>query len=678
MKEWNTPFGVPPFAEIKPEHFVPAFTVAAAEQRREIDAIAANTEPATFANTIESLDSVGGLLSKVSGVFNNLISAETNEHLQAANREVVPMLSKLRDDVNLNPKLWARVKTVWEQREALNLTPVQRKLLDDVYKGFVRSGANLPPELQQQLRTINAELSMLGVKFSENLLHDTNDWKLVIDKPEDLQGLPESVKAAGAEAAGRAGLEGKWVYTLQVPSMTPFLQYADNRDLRGRIFSAYVSRCDHNDEYDNKKIVSRTAALRARRAQLLGYKTYADFVLEENMAKTPQRVSALLSQLWTPARAVAASEAAAMQKMIRAEGKTFTLAAWDWAYYTEKVRRSRYDLDDQALRPFFELANVRQGAFYVANQLYGITFTPRPDLPVYHPEVKAFEVKEADGTHVGIFYSDYFPRPGKRVGAWSSRYREQRTKDGRRVVSPVTVNVANFSRPAGDMPALLSIDETQTMFHELGHALNSLFSRAPYRGLRGPRDAGELPSQIMENWALEPEVLKVYAKHYRTGDPIPAALVEKLQASAQFNQGFATVEYLAAAMLDLDWHTLTTTVEQDAALFEKASMTNIAMPLDIVPRYRSPYYNHVFGPGGGYAAGYYNYVWSEVLDADAFQAFKEKGLFDPATAKAFRTHILESTGTDDAMTLYKRFRGREPSVEPLLLRRGLKAKSTTD
>jgi peptidyl-dipeptidase Dcp len=672
FKEWTTPFGVPPFQEIQPEHFVPAFTRAIEEQRREIDAIANNAEPPTFANTIEAMDGVGALTSKVSGVFNNLLSADTNEQLQAANRQIVPMLTRMRDDINLNPKVWARVQAVWAQRESLTLTPVQRKLLDDTYKGFVRSGAALTPPQKERLRAINTELSSLGTKFSENLLHDTNSWKLVIDKSEDLAGLPEAVKAAGAEAANRAGLPGKWVYTLHVPSITPFLTYADNRELRRQIFTAYTTRCDRGDEYDTKKIVARTAALRAERAQLLGYRTFANFVIEENMAKTPERVNELLRQLWTPARQVALKEAAAIQDMIRKEGGTFTLEPWDWNYYAEKVRKSRYDLDDQALRPYFELENVRQGAFYVANRLYGITFTPRPDLPVYHSEVKAFEVKEADGTHIGVFYTDYFPRPSKRGGAWSSSFRPQRTKDGKRVVAPISTNVGNFTRPAGDAPALLSLDEVQTLFHELGHALNALFSTSPYRGLRGSRDAGELPSQIMENWTLEPEVLKVYAKHYKTGEPIPLALVEKIKASEQFNQGFATVEYLAAAILDMDWHTLTTTDEQDTTSFEKQSLAKIEMPSSIVVRYRSPYYNHVFGPGGGYAAGYYNYIWSEVLDQDVFQAFKEKGLFDQATASSFRQNILERTGQEDAMMLFKRFRGREPSVEPLLRKRGLK------
>lgn len=673
FQEWTTPFGVPPFQQIKPEHFPPAFKQAIAEQRREIDAIARNTEAPTFANTIEALDETGALMRKVSGVFGNLLSSETNDQLQAINRQLAPELAALRDDVNLNPELWARVSAIWLPRSVLPLTPVQRKLLEDTYEGFVRSGANLPADKKDRLRKINAELTMLGVKFSENLLHDTNSWKLVIDNPDDLAGLPESVRAAGASAAKAAGLSGKWVYTLQVPSLTPFLQYSDKRELRQQLQRAYAERCNHGDEYDNKKIVARTAALRAERAQLLGYRTHADFVIEQNMARTPHRVYDLLNQLWTPARRVALEEAAAMQELIKKDGGTFRVEPWDWHYYTEKVRKARYDLDDQALRPYFELEKVRDGAFYVANQLYGLTFAARPDLPVYHPEVKAFEVRDADGSLLAIFYTDYFPRPGKRVGGWTSRFREQRTKDGKRVVVPLVTNVCNFSRPAGNTPALLSADEVNTLFHEFGHALNSFFSTAPYRGLRGARDAGELPSQIMENWAFEPDVLKAYAKHYQTGEVIPTTLVDKLKRSERFNQGFATVEYLAAAILDMDWHTLTTTEEQDATAFEQQTLARIQMPGEIIPRYRSPYYNHIFGPGGGYAAGYYNYIWSEVLDSDAFEAFKEKGLFDPATAKSFRTNILERTGQEDAMTLFKRFRGREPIVEPLLVKRGLKS-----
>lgn len=670
LAAWTTPFEVPPFPEIRAEHYLPAIREGITEQRREVEAIATHPQPATFANTIEALEHSGELLTKVNAVFSGLSSAETNDRLQAVNREVTPLLSALRDDINLNAALFARVKSVWDQRERLKLPPVQAKLLENTYKRFVRNGANLAAAQKDRLRAINAELSMLSLKFGDNLLKETNSYRLVIDRESDLKGLPPSVVAAGAEAAQAAGMAGKWVYTLQAPSIWPFVQYADSRELRRQIFTAYTTRCDHGDEYDNKAVVAQLAALRAERAWLLGYKTYADFVLEENMAKTPAGVYGLLNQLWTPTRAMAIKEAAAQQEVITREGGSFQLEPWDWWYYTERVRKARFDLDEQATRPYFKLENVRDGAFYVANRLYGITFTPRPDLPVYHAEVQAFEVKDADGTHLGVYYADYHPRPGKRVGAWSGSYRGTRLRDGRRV-TPVVVNVCNFSRPAGDEPALLSLDEVLTLFHELGHGLNSLMSTVPYRGLSaGPRDFTELQSQIMENWALEPEVLKVYAKHYRTGEAIPLDLVDKIRRSETFNQGFATGEYLAASFLDMDWHTVTSSRPQDTTAFERQSMAKIGLIPEIVPRYRSTYFNHIFN--GGYAAGYYGYIWADVLVADAFEAFKEKGIFDRTTARSFRTNILETGGTEDAMVLYKRFRGREPSVEPLLKKRGLK------
>ena len=670
LKEWKTPFQVPPFQEIQADHFLPAFKVAIAENRKEVEAVANNPEAPTFANTVEALERAGELLSRVNGVFGALQGAETSARLQAINREVTPLLSSLRDEIRLNERLFRRVKAVHEGRASAGLSPIQQRLVEDTYKGYVRSGAALDPAKKDQLRKVNAELSMLSVKFGDNLLHDTNDYRLAIARKEDLAGLPASVLAMGADAAKAAGMPGQWVYTLQAPSIWPFLQYADNREQRRQILDAYLTRGDHGDQYDNKAIVSRIAALRVERANLLGYKSHADFVLEENMAKNPAGVYGLLNQLWTPAREMALKEAAVLQDQIKAEGGAFTLAPGDWRYYSEKVRKAKYDLDDQQLRPYFQLDRVQQGAFHVANKLYGITFTPRPDLPVYHPEVKAWEVKDADGTHLSIFYTDYHPRPGKRGGAWSGRMRGSWVRDGQSV-RPIATNVCNFSRPAGDEPALLTLEEVGTLFHELGHAIATFLNTVPYTGLGGvPRDFVEVPSQIMENWALEPEVLKVYAKHYKTDEVIPVALVEKIRASAQFNQGFVTVEYLAASLLDMDWHTLTTSQAQDAPAFEKASMEKIGNPAAIPPRYRSPYDSHIFA--GGYSAGYYAYIWSEVLDKDAFQAFKETSLFDPATARRFRTEILEKGGSEDAMTMYMKFRGKEPSVDALLKARGLK------
>ena len=668
--EWTTPFGVPPFDQIRTEHFLPAIEEGIAQHSREVAAIAKSPAPPTFANTVEALDASGRLLEKVTSVFSNLTSAETSDALQAIQKRVAPMMAAHRDDIRLDPALFERVKAVWDGRAGLTLDPDQKKLLEDTWKDFVRGGALLPKEGQERLRAINGELATLSVKFGDNLLKETNAYRLVIEKKEDLAGLPERVIAGGAEAAKKAGLEGKWLFTLQAPSLWPFLQGAENRELRRQIFTAYTTRGDHGDATDNKATLARIAALRAERAQLLGYKTHADFVLDENMAKTPARVYEFLDRLWTPAKAVAAREAADLQAAIRADGKDFALEPWDWSLYTEKVREARFALDEQALRPYFALDRVREGAFWVANRLYGLTFTELPNLPAYNPEVKAFEVKDGDGSHLAVFYVDYHPRPGKRGGAWSSRYRGTWVEKGVSI-RPVVVNVCNFSRPAGDAPALLSIEEVETLFHEFGHGLASILSKVRYRGLSSPpRDFVELPSQVMENWATEPEVLQHYAKHWKTGEVIPAALVEKIKKSRQFNQGFATVEYLGASLLDMDWHTVTETKEKDATAFEGATLERIGMPPQIVPRYRSPYFQHIFA--GGYSAGYYSYIWAEVLDADAFQAFREKGLFDPATARSFRTNVLERGGSEDAMTLYVRFRGKEPSVEPLLEKRGLK------
>jgi peptidyl-dipeptidase Dcp len=669
LSEWKTPFGVPPFSEIKSEHYLPAFKVALAQQIAEVEVIAKNPKAPTFANTVEALEASGGLLDKVNGVFGNLTSVETNDEMQAIDREVSPMLAAHADDIRLNEALFERVKTLWESRAKLKLAPDQATLLEKTWKGFVRGGALLSKERQERFRAINAELAGLEVKFGDDVLKQTNSYRLVIDVPADLAGLPERVVGGAADAAKLAGLEGKWVFTLQSPSIWPFLQYAEDRELRRQIFEAYISRCDHGDEFDNKATLARTAALRAERSQLLGYKTHADFVLDENMAKTPAGVYGLLDRLWGPAKAVAAKEAADLQAAIRTDGKDFALEPWDWWYYTEKVRKARFDLDEQALRPYFALDKVREGAFYVANRLFGVTFTPLPDLPVYNPEVKAYEVKDADGSHLAVYYVDYHPRASKRGGAWSNEYRGTWVRDGRSV-RPVVVNCGNFSRPTGDAPALLSLEEVETLYHELGHGLNAMLSKLRYNSQGNvPRDFVELCSQIMENWATEPEVLKVYAKHYQTGEVIPVELVNKLKQAGKFNQGFTTVEYLAASYLDMDWHTLAEGKEQAVPAFEDASMAKIGMPKEIVTRYRSPYFRHIFS--GGYSAGYYSYIWSEVLSADAFKAFEERGLFDGATARSFRTNVMERGASEDPMTLYRRFRGREPAVEPLLEKRGL-------
>ncbi len=669
FKEWTGPYGLPPFSEIRNEHFLPALERGIAEQRRDDLAVANDTRPPDFANTIEALDNGGELLDKVSGVFSNLASAETNDTIEAISRKVAPMLAALRDDRLMNEKLFARVKAGWEKRDNLGLTAEQKRLADETYKSFVRGGANLDKAGKERLRSINAELSTLSVRFSQNLLKETNSYRLVIEKKEDLSGLPESVVAASAEAAKRAGLEGKWVFTLHAPSIWPFLTYADNRELRRQILTAYTERCNHGNEFDNKQILYRLASLRAEKARLLGYQTFAHLTLEERMAKEPAKVYGLLNQLWKPALGVAGRELEAMQAMIAGSGGKFKLEPWDWRYYAEKVKKARYEFDEDEVRQYLSLDNALQGAFMVAGKLYGLKVTERNDLPKYHSEVRTFVVEDRDGSHLGVFLIDYHPRPGKRVGAWSSRYRGQRFKDGKDI-RPIVVNVCNFSRPAAGKPALLSMEEVETLFHEFGHGLHSLLAEVRYQGLaRTPMDFVELPSQIMENWAADPEVLAAYARHYQTGKPIPPALAAKMKQAGQFNQGFATVEYLAAALLDMEWHTITSEPKTDAAGFEKAALSKIGLMPEIFPRYRSTYFSHIFS--GGYAAGYYSYIWSEVLDSDAFQAFKEKGLFDPSLAAAFRKKILERGGSEDAMEMYKNFRGREPSVEPLMKKRGL-------
>lgn len=671
LLEYNTPFDVPPFDKIEGKHYLPAFKEGMKQERNEIEVIASRSEVPTFENTIEAMEGSGALLTRVSDVFFNLTSAHTNDELQNIAKKVTPLLSRHRDDIMLNEKLFQRVKAVYEQKDRLNLAVEQNTLLEEYYRDFVRGGANLDEENKAELREINEELSLLTLKFGENILGENNAFELVIEKEADLAGLPEAAIIGAAEAAGERGHEGKWVFTLHKPSMIPFLQYSEKRELREKIFKAYINKGDNDNELDNKEILSRIAALRVKKANLLGYKSHADFVLEKNMAKRPENVYAFLDQLWEPALAKAKKEAEEFQKMIAEEGKDFKLEAWDWWYYAEKLKKARYELDDEILRPYFKLENVRNGAFAVAGKLYGITFEEITDIPKYHEEVKVFEVKEADGSHIGLLYTDYHPRASKRGGAWMSSYRKQ-SRLGGREVTPVITNVCNLSKPTGDKPALLSFEEVSTLFHEFGHALHGLLSNSTYHRLSGtavPRDFVELPSQIMENWAAEPEVLKEYARHYQTGKPIPDELIEKIKQASHFNQGFATTEYLAASFLDMDWHTLTEGGELDPLEFENASLGRIDLIPEIVVRYRSTYFRHIFS--GGYSSGYYSYIWAEVLAADAFQAFKEAGLFDQEMAQAFRENILAAGGTEDPMTLYRSFRGAEPKIDALLKRRGL-------
>lgn len=663
----TTPFQAPPFDKIVIGHFLPAFKEGIKREQVEIDAIAADRQEPNFANTIATMDHSGIFLNDVSAVFYSLLSADTNADIQALAREVSPLLSAHADNINLNEKLFARVKAVYGQRQNLTLSPEEDFLLENTYKGFIRSGALLDPAQKERLRELNRELSLLGLKFGENLLAETNSSRIVIDSPENLAGLPDTVRAMGAETAKQLELAGKWAFTVQVPSMTPFLQYSTRRDLREQLHRAYFMRGDRDNANDNKEIVKKIVLLRAERAKLLGYPTHAHFVLEERMAKDPETVMAFLKRLWTPALARSQNEASEMQAIINREKGGFQLASWDWWHYAEKLRQEKYAFDDSVLRPYFALENVKKGIFTLCEKLYGLQFIKLDNLPLYHPEVQVYEVREGSGSHVGLLYMDFHPRPGKRGGAWSGGFRRAYYEKGKRV-APISTLVCNFTRPAAGAPSLLSIDEVNTFFHEFGHSLNTLFSNGVYRSRSVPRDAVELPSQIMENWALEPEMLNLYARHYMTGEVIPAALVEKLKASSLFNQGFETVEYLAASFLDMAWHTLTGNETIDVRKFEADTMAALKLIPAIVPRYRTTYFNHIIG---GYSAGYYSYIWSGVLDKDAYEAFKEKGIFDRATAKSFRENMLAKLGTEDALTLYKRFRGAEPKIEPLLKSRGL-------
>ncbi len=664
---YGTPYNVPAFDKITPADFMPAFEEGIKRHTAEIEAIVNNPAAPTFENTIVALDQSGQLLDEVATVFYGLNSANTNADIQKISREVAPRLAAHRDAINLNPKLFQRIKTVYEQQAKLNLTPEQTYLLDNLYKGFVRNGANLNEADQQKLREINQKLSGLQVQFGQNLLAETNAFKLVIDNKADLAGLPASSIAAAADEAKAAGMPGKWVFTTQKPSMIPFLQYDRNRALREKLYKGYIMRGDNDNQYDNKKVLASIVDLRVRKARLLGYKTYADYVLQRRMAKTPDRVYDLLNRLWAAALPVARQEASELQAIADKEGAKIKLASWDWWYYAEKLRKQKYDLDDAELRPYFQLDKVREGAFWVANQLYGLTFTPLADMPRPHPEAQVFKVTEADGSLAGILYMDFHPRAGKRVGAWCGTYRSEHYENGKRV-APVVTLVTNFTRPAGDQPALLSLDEVETLFHEFGHALDNLTANIHYNTTFRTTDFSELPSQIMEHWAVEPTVLKHYAHQYKTGEVIPDTLIGKITNSAYFNQGFMTVEYLAASLLDMKYHTLTAPLGQDVDTFEKAYFDKIGLIPEIISRYRSTYFAHIIG---GYSAGYYSYIWCGVLDCDAFEAFKETSLFDQKTAQAFRKNILEVNGTMDPAEMYRNFRGRDAKIEPLLKDRGL-------
>jgi peptidyl-dipeptidase Dcp len=663
---YNTPFDVPPFEKIMAKHYMLAFEKGMADGRKEIEKLAKSKSSPTFLNTVVAFDNTGDLLTKVSSVFFSQASANTNDSLQKIEMDVSPVLSGFRDEILLNPDLFKRVKSVYENQAKFNLDPEQKFLLENLYKGFVRNGANLNQKDQDTLKVLNRKLSVLTVKFSQNVLAETNSYKMYVNK-EDLAGLPETLVATAAETAKASGQEGKWAFTTQRPSIFPFLTYSKNRNLRKQLYNAYTNRSNNGNEFDNNKVLAEIVKLRAQRASLLGYKTHADFVLEPRMAKVPENVFKLLDNLWEKAIPVSRNEVAEMQKIIDREGGKFKLEPSDWWYYAEKLRKEKYDLNDSELRPYFKLDNVRDGVFTVANKLFGITFTPVAGLPVPHPDAQPFEVKDSDGSHLGVLYMDFFPRDSKQQGAWCNTYRSYHIVNNKGITPVVTV-VYNFTLPGGDTPALLSVEEASTLYHEFGHALDALFNKSTYNETNVAWDFVELPSQLMEHWATQPEVLNMYAKHYKTNETIPAELVQKIKNSGYFNQGFETVEYLAASLLDMKYHTLVAPVNINVQNFEKEYFSRMGLIPEIVSRYRSTYFLHI---AGGYDSGYYSYIWAAVYDNDAFEAFREKGLFDQTVAASYRKYILEKNGTMDAMQMYLNFRGRDAVIEPLLKDRGL-------
>jgi peptidyl-dipeptidase Dcp len=674
LGEFNTPFEVPPFERIELGHFLPAYLEGMAVEQEEIAKIATLADPPTFKNTIETFDRAGLLLARVDNIFNNLNASTTSDEMQAVAKEVAPLLARHADDIYLNEDLFARIRMIHDNRANLGLNSEQERLLGEIYRDFVRGGANLPAGKKERFRAINEDLSVSTLQFGENVLNEAKAFKLVIENKDDLAGLPDSQIDTAADAATTADLAGKWLFTIDKSSLIPFLQFSQRRELREKMFTAYINQGNHGDKLDNKGLIKKIVSQRIERADMLGFETHADFVLDVNMAKTPKKVYELLDEIWEPAAKVAKREAKELSALARKEGGDFELKPWDWWYFAEKLREEKYDLKDEELRPYFELENVRKGAFDVATRLWGLEFVEREDLPKYHEDVRSFEVREANGAHIGIFYVDYYTRSGtKRGGAWMSAFRKQwGTGDDR--VTPVITNNCNFQKPAQGKPSLLSFEEVETLFHEFGHALHGLLSNSNYRTLSGTsvaRDFVELPSQIMENWAGDPEVLGLYAKHHKTGETIPKELIEKINRSALFNQGFVTVEYLAASYLDMDWHTQKEMTKMDPMAFEERSLNRIGLIPEIVVRYRSPYFRHIFSGVVAYSAGYYSYVWAQVLDADAFSAFKETDLFDQEKARSFRENILSAGNTADPMELYRRFRGKEPSIDALLKRKGL-------
>ena len=666
---WETPYGVPPFDKIEPGHFLPALERGMSLHEAEIDAITSNNDAPTFENVILAYDNSGKMLSQVELIFGMLCAAENTPAMQALEEQVMPLMAAHSDKIRLNEKLFERIRAVYDQRAALGLDAEQSRLLEKTYRDFVRAGALLDAEQKARLKAINEELSLTSVKFGQNILAENNNYALELTAA-DLDGVPVSARDQARDKAEAMGRKGKYVFTLHKPSLIPFLTYASKRELREEIYKAYINRCNNGDQYDNKQLINDFIRLRTEKAHLLDYPSYAAYVVADQMAGTTDAVYGLLEEIWTPALESAKGELSEMEALFKKDFPDGEFASWDWWYYAEKVRKQKYALDEEMLRPYFSLENVQGGIFFLANRLYGITFRPIV-VPLYHPDATAYEVLDVDQSHLGVLYFDYFPRDGKSQGAWCGNYVEQTYEDGTRV-APVVSIVCNFTRPVGDTPALLTLDETETLFHEFGHALHFLFHDVKYRGLTEVEgDFVELPSQLMENWAFDSEVLKQYAVHYRSNEVIPKYLVEKLHRSELFNQGFMTTELIASSLSDMDIHSMTEYAPFDPMEFERKSLTEKrGLIPQIEPRYHYPYFSHIFD--GGYSAGYYFYTWAEVLDKDTFEAFRESGdLFNKKIADDFRRKVLARGGSEDGMTMYRDFRGKNPDKKAMLRSRGL-------
>jgi len=674
LSTWNTPFSLPPFESIAPEHYKPAFDLALAEQQSEIAAIAEGAQEPTFANTIEALERSGATLKRVGGVFFNLAGSHTNEAIQAVEREMAPLLAKHRNSIFMNEALYERVAALYDKRESLGLDAEQRRVLDRYHTIFVRAGAKLGPDEKKRLAAITERLASLGTQFSQNVLADEKSYQLVLETEEDLAGLPSFLREAAAQAAEERGLKGKYVITLSRSSIEPFLQFSRRRDLREQAFKAWASRGDNGGATDNKAIIAEMAALRVERAKLLGYETFAEFKLADTMAKTPDAVLQLLNDVWAPARARAQEERDDLQALAQSQGDNIVIEPWDWRFYADQVRMARHNLDEATIKPYFQLDRIIDAAFETAHRLFGLSFQELKDFPKYHPDIRAWQVLDADGAHIGIFIGDYFARSSKRSGAWMSAFRSQEKLTGD--VRPIIVNVMNFAKGGASEPSLLSFDDARTLFHEFGHGLHGLLSDVTYPLLAGTAvstDFVELPSQLYEHWLSQPDILRRYATHYRTGEPIPEELLERLMAARNFNQGFATVEYLASAFVDLELHRRTDVTGLDISAFEKETLKKIGMPREIIMRHRTPHFTHVFA-GDGYSSGYYSYLWSEVLDADAFTAFEETGdAFNRDLAEKLKRFIYSAGNLRDPAEAYTAFRGRLPTADALLAKRGLAA-----